>query len=119
MLGDCFFTIYPSEQVPPKQPFGGQQGIVSGLQLLSGGRHDAPACTAVGATIEVTSGMATIAARPSVRTIRRLLMPAILNAAGGLIFSSSSPSLLNCSNAYQTTFSSIVVSIVCDKSSQV
>jgi hypothetical protein len=85
--------------------------------------HDAPgswqvaACAGVGATIEVTSGTATIAASPKVRTICRLFMPAIMNAGGAICFSRRL-SLENWSTAYHTSFSSIAVSRSSDKALQ-
>ena len=72
------------------------------------GKHVA-ACTGVGAMIEVTSGTATTAASPNTLTMSRRLKPAAIKAGGGVTFSSSSSSRLNCLSANQITRSSTVV----------
>jgi len=71
----------------------------------------------VGATIEVTSGTATTAANPSVRTIWRLFIPGMMKAGSSISFSSRL-SLENLSTAYHTNFSSTGVSRSWDKALQ-
>src|SRR5258705_9879632 len=80
LLVNCYYAHAPLLHRP-------EQHCALEVHAAPTPRHVA-ACAGVGATIEVTSGIATTAASPSTRTISRRFNPAV-KTAGGVNTSSS------------------------------